>query len=96
MISKITFEYFSEIVKNENRFKTIKVQIKHVKISSKNTALKNLLNKILIEKSLLKILENFKNILKSFKVQLFLLSFYHFRHNRRTQSLNEYHQYQLY
>ena len=70
MISKITFEYFSEIVKNENRFKTIKVQIKSVKISSKNTAPKNLLNKILIEKSLLKILENFKNILKSFKVQL--------------------------
>ena len=96
MIPKITFEYFSEIVKNENRFKTIKVQIKHVKISSKNTALKNLLNKILIEKSLLKILENFKNILKSFKVQLFLLPFYHFRHNRRTQSLNVYHQYQLY
>lgn len=70
MISKITFEYFSEIVKNENRFKTIKVQIKSVKISSKNTAPKNLLNKILIEKSLLKILENFKNILKSFKTQI--------------------------
>ena len=96
MISKITFEYFSEIVKNENRFKTIKVQIKHVKISSKNTAPKNLLNKILIEKSLLKILENLKNILKSFKVQLFLLSFYQIRYNRRTQSLNEYHQYQLF
>ena len=70
MISKITFEYFSEIVKNENRFKTIKVQIKSVKISSKNTAPKNLLNKILIEKFLLKILENFKNILKSFKTQI--------------------------
>ena len=96
MISKITFEYFSEIVKNENRFKTIKVQIKQVKISSKNTALKNLLNKILIEKSLLKILENFKNILKSFKVQLFLLPFHQIRYNHRTQSLNVYHQYQLF
>lgn len=81
MISKIVFEYFSEIVKNENRFKTIKVLIKHVKISSKNTAPKNLLNNFLIEKSLLKILENFKNILKSIKVQLFLLPFYRFHHN---------------
>lgn len=90
MISKIVFEYFSEIVKNEKRFKTIEVLIKHVKISSKNTEAKNLLNNLLIEKFLLKILENFKNILKSIKVQLFLLSFYRFHHNLKTQSLNEY------
>lgn len=60
IISYIAVEYFSEIAKNENKFKIINALIKHIKIISKNTAPKNLLKKRLIEKFLLKISKFFK------------------------------------
>ena len=50
------FEYLSEISKNEKRFKTTKVHNRIKIIEKRKTVAKNLLNNLLIEKSLLKIL----------------------------------------
>ena len=60
IISYIAVEYFSEIAKNENKFKINNVLIRNIKITNKNIAAKNLLKKCLIEKFLLKISKFFK------------------------------------
>ena len=63
-------EYLSEISKNENKFKTAKALIKRIINIKRNIVTKNLLNNLLIEKSLLKISKIFlKLIFKFLKVQ---------------------------
>ena len=95
MISYIVFDKLSANFKNE-----IKLKNKTLNSNVFSTKIKNQVAPIRCKNDekdiLLKILKNFLNTLNLLKVQPSLLSFYQIRYNHRTQSLNEYHQYQLF